>query len=83
MCRRKKIIGQNGLGVKKKQLNKAKGTLKEFMKLWHLNWILKEIDFPMEEKEKEGRFMLKKKKKSRSKGTEEKMYGKIQMLQHE
>lgn len=33
------------------------------MKLWHLNWILKEIDFPMEEKEKEGRFMLKKKKK--------------------
>lgn len=63
MCRRKKIIGQNGLGVKKKQLNKAKGTLKEFMKLWHLNWILKEIDFPMEEKEKEGHFMLKKKKK--------------------
>lgn len=41
LYRREKIIRQNVLRVRKKQLNKAKGILEGLWNSWYLKWILK------------------------------------------
>ena len=53
LYRREKIIRQNVLRVRKKQLNKAKGIFKGLWNSWYLKWVLKyRSNFDREDKGK-------------------------------